>query len=368
MEACKELLDKRSLTTADRPPSVAADLVTTGLTHGFGSICTASFAHPVLWDKRCPQHDTKEAVEIIEAESPPGKVERLDERADGEATQNTLRVPSYMEEVLNKQEEFGLTREVIGYIGTDTTTAFLQTLVLFLTVYPEVQHIAQEELDRVVGDKRAPTLEGFDNFPYIQAIVKETHRIRPVGPVGIPHVTTSVEEDTHKRFARVQRSSTIPKPSSLTDSFSPNTARRQTLTIAILGQTSSLGSAVYGYRRFILDPEPDAIRQRVCPGIHLAHSSLASNTMNLLWAFNSKPPEDPKTGEEIPIDIWGYEEGLALTPKPFDCQIIPRGDHVKNIVKREFREATETFVKYERDLAKEDKDWVGRLRMNWRFN
>ena len=74
--------------------------------------------------------------------------------------------------------------------GTDTTTGFLQTLVLFLTAYPEVQHITQEELDHVVGDKRAPTLGDFDNLPYIQAIVKEVSLVASSTCTSIPSLSS----------------------------------------------------------------------------------------------------------------------------------------------------------------------------------
>jgi cytochrome P450 len=40
--------------------------------------------------------------------------------------------------------------------GADTTSAFLQTLVLALVNFPDVQARAQEELDSVIGDERSP--------------------------------------------------------------------------------------------------------------------------------------------------------------------------------------------------------------------
>jgi cytochrome P450 len=57
--------------------------------------------------------------------------------------------------------------------GADTTSAFLQTLVLALVNFPEVQVRAQEELDRVIGDERSPLLDDIERLPYIQAVIKE---------------------------------------------------------------------------------------------------------------------------------------------------------------------------------------------------
>ena len=57
--------------------------------------------------------------------------------------------------------------------GADTTSAFLQTLVLALVNFPEVQARAQQELDSVIGDERPPQLDDIERLPYIQAVIKE---------------------------------------------------------------------------------------------------------------------------------------------------------------------------------------------------
>ncbi|KAK1219359.1 hypothetical protein PQX77_017883, partial [Marasmius sp. AFHP31] len=108
---------------------------------------------------------------------------------------------SYMEEVLSRQVELRLDREMIGYLGgvfleggSETTASLLHSLVLFLVASPESQRKAQEEMDRVVGRERLPSLEDSDKLPYIQAFIKEAHRYRPVAPLHIPHATTTDEK------------------------------------------------------------------------------------------------------------------------------------------------------------------------------
>ncbi|PBK75561.1 cytochrome P450 [Armillaria solidipes] len=78
--------------------------------------------------------------------------------------------------------------------GSDTTASFINSLILALTAFLEDQRKGQEEVDRVLGDQRIPALADFANLPYIQAIIKETHRFRPVAPLAIPHVMTATEE------------------------------------------------------------------------------------------------------------------------------------------------------------------------------
>jgi cytochrome P450 len=63
--------------------------------------------------------------------------------------------------------------------GSDTTSFFIQSLVLALVAFPEVTRKAQEEIDHVVGPHRLPTTEDFEHLPYIRAIVQEA-LVRPL--------------------------------------------------------------------------------------------------------------------------------------------------------------------------------------------
>jgi cytochrome P450 len=52
-----------------------------------------------------------------------------------------------------------------------------------MCLYPVVQKKAQAELDQVLIG-RLPDFNDRDNLPYINAIVKESMRWQPVGPLG----------------------------------------------------------------------------------------------------------------------------------------------------------------------------------------
>ena len=64
--------------------------------------------------------------------------------------------------------------------AADTTMSAILTNILFLAKYPWVQEKARAELDRVCGTERMPVWEDFQNLPYINCIVKEGLRVRPV--------------------------------------------------------------------------------------------------------------------------------------------------------------------------------------------
>lgn len=55
-----------------------------------------------------------------------------------------------------------------------------------MTLHPEVQKRAQEEIERIAPD-RLPTFEDYSSLPYIRSIIKEVARWAPVVPLGLQH-------------------------------------------------------------------------------------------------------------------------------------------------------------------------------------
>ena len=65
------------------------------------------------------------------------------------------------------------------------TAAAVISFILAMIHYPEVMRKAQAELDAVVGRERTPRFEDKENLPYIRAVIRETLRWRPPGPLGV---------------------------------------------------------------------------------------------------------------------------------------------------------------------------------------
>lgn len=70
----------------------------------------------------------------------------------------------------------------------------MEIFFLAMTIYPEVQHKAQAELDRVLGPCQLPTAADSARLPYLNAVVQEVLRWQPVAPLGLAHAST--EDDT----------------------------------------------------------------------------------------------------------------------------------------------------------------------------
>jgi len=183
----------------------------------------------------------------------------------------------HMEEVIKRQDEFGMSREMVGYLGgvgveagSHTTAYVLQSLVLALVAFPEAQRKAHAEIDQVVGGDRLPTADDFANLPYVQAVIKETHRFRPAVPLGLPHATLADEE---YRGYVVPKGSTIfcniwglfhdPELFADPDTFNPDRY--------ILTEFGTRPGVDDGDFRHTL---PFGFGRRICPGINLANNSL----------------------------------------------------------------------------------------------
>jgi cytochrome P450 len=79
--------------------------------------------------------------------------------------------------------------------GTTYTTTLVGILNLLLN--PAVFQKARADIDRAIGTDRLPNLKDRDNpdLQYIEYIIEETVRWRPLSPVGIPH--KSLKDDVY---------------------------------------------------------------------------------------------------------------------------------------------------------------------------
>lgn len=87
--------------------------------------------------------------------------------------------------MLSKQSELDFDDKDIAYIlgtlfeaGSDTTTSALTALLLASCIDPQALQAAKEELDRVIGDERMPSLDDQSDLSHVEALWKEVQRVR----------------------------------------------------------------------------------------------------------------------------------------------------------------------------------------------
>ncbi|XP_069593143.1 cytochrome P450 2D14-like [Ranitomeya imitator] len=74
-------------------------------------------------------------------------------------------------------------------VGTETTSSTMRWAVLFMLLYPDVQSKVQEEIDRVIGRERKPTMADVLQMPYTNAVIHEVQRYGDISPLALPHMT-----------------------------------------------------------------------------------------------------------------------------------------------------------------------------------
>lgn len=198
------------------------------------------------------------------------------------------------------------------YAGaSDTTVASLSCFILAMIMFPEVQYKAQQEIERVVGNRRLPQFEDRDKLPYIEGVVKETYRWHPVAPLGFPHVTS---EDT------IYSGYLIPKGANIIPAVwwfchDPN----------VYADPNAFDPERYLEPRN--EPDPKAVTfgygRRTCPGQHFADSSIFLTIVQTLAAFDICKAVN-ELGEEIESKL-KPTPGLISYPVDFPYKIVSRG-------------------------------------------
>jgi len=216
-------------------------------------------------------------------------------------------------------------KDVAGMIfagGADTTVSAMHTFFLAMICFPEVQMKAQAELDRVVSG-RLPDFGDVPDLPYLSALVKEVIRWQPVFPYGIPHRST--EDDVYKGYhipngsfmianawAMLHNEDDYPDPSA----FKPERFIKD-------GQLNPN----------IRDPALMAFGfgRRICPGSHMATSTLWIAAASILTTFNVSKCVD-KDGRVIEPSR-EYLSALISHPLPFECIIKPRSHVSEELIR-----------------------------------
>lgn len=83
-----------------------------------------------------------------------------------------------------KQYVVRLALNLLQIVNISQTASALSLFLLAMVLYPDVMRKAQAEIDEIVGRDRLPNFGDHDKLPYINAMVKEVLRWRPVSPLG----------------------------------------------------------------------------------------------------------------------------------------------------------------------------------------
>lgn len=206
--------------------------------------------------------------------------------------------------------------------GADTTVSVMATFFLAMTMYPEIQRKAQEELDRIVGTDRLPDFSDEPSLPYTSAVMKEVLRWQQVAPFAIPHRVMA--DDVYNGYF-------IPKGSIVIGN-----------SWAILHDENLYPDPfAFNPERFLKsDIDPRALvafehafgfGRRLCPGRFMAMSFAWVTMANVLSAFRIDKALDEQGNEITPAGA--FSPGIMGTPELFECSIKPRSKEAEMLVR-----------------------------------
>ncbi|KEP49473.1 O-methylsterigmatocystin oxidoreductase [Rhizoctonia solani 123E] len=213
--------------------------------------------------------------------------------------------------------------------GTDTSSNVLVKFVAAMVLNPKVQAKAQEEIDRVLGSFKLPTIADEERLPYVRNLILETLRWHPVLPTAVPHVC--YEDDVYRGYD-------IPKG-----------------TVLAMSRDESIykDPEVFNPDRF-LDPKVPPLPgfgwgRRKCPGVYYARAAVFLSISSLLATFTFSKKIDSDGREVTPtIEDGSNSMTLYVNPtftklpyftecgtsglKPFEFQFKPRSDRHKQLI------------------------------------
>ncbi|KAB8078109.1 cytochrome P450 [Aspergillus leporis] len=245
---------------------------------------------------------------------------------------------TFMDRVLDHQEKMDgheLSWHQLCFIGgvlmeggSDTSSSLTIAIVQALILNPDVQRRAHEEIDAVVGADRSPTWDDFANLPYINMIIKEGHRWRPILPLCFPHALG--EDDwIDGRF--------LPKGTTVIvntwgmhmnegqwehpEAFMPERFSSHPFLAPEYAAGKWEARDHYGY----------GVGRRICPGIHLAERNMFLAIAKLLWAFTF----DAGDGSVDSDPVTGYHNGFLYCAKDYSCRPVVRSERIRATIEKE---------------------------------
>ncbi|KAL7603834.1 hypothetical protein Lser_V15G18855 [Lactuca serriola] len=195
--------------------------------------------------------------------------------------------------------------------GLDTTSVTLTWTLSLLLNNPRALKIAQDELDEHVGRKRVVEESDLKNLVYLDAIVKETLRLYPPGPLGLPHESMedciiggyNIPKGTRlmTNYWKIQHD---PDKWSDPEEFQPERFLTSHKHVDVKGNNYEL--------------LPFGSGRRVCPGIPFALRALNITLATLIQQFVLKKPSNE------PIDM-SESAGVTISKAiPLEVLLAPR--------------------------------------------
>ncbi|OJJ45941.1 hypothetical protein ASPZODRAFT_152888 [Penicilliopsis zonata CBS 506.65] len=222
--------------------------------------------------------------------------------------------------------------------ASDTTTLSLEFVIRACVLYPEAVRQVQEEISSILRGDDLPGWEDLDRLPRLDAFLLEVYRMFPTSPAfGAFHAAQ--EDDVYEGYSIPRGTAVVTNNHSLgfdEETFGDPWSFRPDRWL----QDPTLPMSNFGYGR------------RICPGQHLAHSSIRLITARLLWGFDISGVPGQSTD---PHDI---TDGLLARPTPFEARFSPRSPQHKTRIEMAWQEAEKDVDVILRQIGSSQPDGI----------
>ncbi|KAJ6839750.1 cytochrome P450 71A1-like [Iris pallida] len=215
----------------------------------------------------------------------------------------------------DKENIKAIIEDIFG-AGTDSTYIVMDWVMAELVRNPEAMKKLKEEIRDVVGSRTTVTEDDLINMSYLKAVIKETLRLHPPGPLLVPR---ELMEDTEiqgyhvpkgtRAFANIWTIGRDPEVWDSPDEFRPERFGGHD-PIDFMGHDFEL--------------LPFGAGRRMCPGIQFAIPIIELAVANLMHQFDWKLPNAMEEGEMDMMEAPGLtcrrKVKLQLLATPCYCK------------------------------------------------
>ncbi|KAI0363883.1 cytochrome P450 [Pilatotrama ljubarskyi] len=247
--------------------------------------------------------------------------------------------PSFLSRIYSRSPPLSPEEKNVAlYASASLTTAGFHTVIsltisffLAMVMYPDAQRKAQDEIDRVVGRARLPSIADRPSLPYTDALIMEVMRWMP--PVAL--TSRALGQDEWYEDMLLPRGSTLvtniwammrderrfPEP----DEFRPErflvASKEDGAVSANAEEMRYARHVVFGFGR------------RVCPGRFYAEALLWTTLSGVLATTTISQPSDTPFVKPDVID------GTIIRYEDFPCEVQERFEGSANLVRAAAAEA-----------------------------
>ncbi|KAJ3492019.1 hypothetical protein NLI96_g265 [Meripilus lineatus] len=216
---------------------------------------------------------------------------------------------------------------LLNQAGAETTSSSILLFIFSMLIHPDALKKAQEEIDRVVGHNRLPDFSDRESLPMVECVMQENFRWHQPVPLGIPHC--SREDDVYRGMFIPKGSIVIPNAVSMGMDeniyANPHMFWPERYLPKPAGNGEPHPASIFGFGR------------RACPGRYLADASIWLAMVNIMATFEISFAQDAYGKSIVPPRE--YITGATRRPKPFICQIRPRGAWAEKLIQQAYQDS-----------------------------